>query len=287
MALIYRLSNLRAITPTSPFNLVLSFDSSVGSAPAAFTTACLGVANLFMTLIRTPATVTIQVGYGEAGGNTLGGGVLGETVNTLINTYTYTQVRNAYLAKVSGPDMTTAANQLPATDPTGGGQMLLLSSQWKALGLATHNGPDAACGFATSGFDYGGGPSISGFDFCGVVAHEFSEVLGRQTNCGANFLGSPGYFLLDLFRYSSAGTRNLGAASTAGYFSMDGGTTDLRDFNTGAGDSGDWSGAQGSDSANASASSNVTAPFSNPDQQNIAVCGWQTNGPISWNTSGL
>ena len=48
------------------------------------------------------------------------------------------------------------------------------------------------------------------------------------------------YSALDLFRYSSPGARQLTAGNTA-YFSLDGGNTDLNNFNTLSGeDTGDW-----------------------------------------------
>jgi hypothetical protein len=272
--------------PVSPFKLNLSFDSSVNSAPAGFKPACLGVANLFQQLIRTNATVTIDVGFGEVDGQGVGGA--GESVYFLYN-LTYSQLRTAYLAVASGPDMTAAAAQLPAMDPTGGTTFWITQACAKALNLVAGASLDGFVGFSSSAnaFDYGGGPAITGWDFCGTFAHEIAEVMGRYLLCDANTGGSPSYNLLDMFRYSASGTRNLGAGNTAGYFSINGGVTNINSFNTGGGDPGDWSGVNGADAFTASVSSNVTQPMSAGDQRVMAACGWQTNGPITWNTGGI
>lgn len=274
------------VSSVSPFKINLSFDSSVNSAPAGFKPACLGVVSLFQQLIWNNLTITINVGFGEVNGQAVAGA--GASLY-FIDQLTYPQVRTAYLASAVGPDMTSAAAQLPVTDPTGGTAFWLSQACLKALGILGGASLDGYVGFNSGAgfFDYGGGPSISNVDFCGTFAHEIAEVMGRYLLCDTNTGGSPSYNLYDLFRYSSAGVRNLGAGSTAGYFSIDGGLTNLQTFNTGGGDPGDWSGGLGSDSFNANASSNVTQPVSTADQKVMAACGWQTHGPITWNTSGI
>src|SRR4029077_19821125 len=72
----------------------------------------------------------------------------------------------------------------------------------------------------------------------GVIEHEFSEVMGRTS-----FLDTRGeYGILDLYRYASPGVRQTGTGDPA-YFSIDGGFTNLDNFNDprlAAGDLGDW-----------------------------------------------
>jgi hypothetical protein len=82
-------------------------------------------------------------------------------------------------------------------------------------------------------------------DFYAVVAHEISEVMGRQMLDGANFAGGTSYEPLDLFHYSAAGVHDF-SATIAGYFSPNGGTTNVGNFNTNpGGDFGDWAASVG------------------------------------------
>ena len=88
-----------------------------------------------------------------------------------------------------------------------------------------------------------GWPRIK-YDFFGTVAHEFSEIMGRQVLDGD---GSTFYEPLDLFHYSAPGVRDF-SGTTAGYASINGGQTNLDSFNTNPnGDFGDWAGSAGHD----------------------------------------
>jgi hypothetical protein len=82
--------------------------------------------------------------------------------------------------------------------------------------------------------------------------------MGRIALLGTPLGGlSRTYSALDLFRYSSPRGRQLAAVNTA-YFSLDGGNSDLNNFNTLSGeDAGDWASSGGNDAYNASASSGV------------------------------
>ena len=91
----------------------------------------------------------------------------------------------------------------------------------------------------------GGSVPVSQYDFFGVVAHEFSEIMGRQMMDGEDFAGAPGYTALDLFHYSAPGIPDF-SGTTPGYFSPNGGFTNLGNFNTDHyGDFGDWAGNVG------------------------------------------
>jgi len=84
-----------------------------------------------------------------------------------------------------------------------------------------------------------------------TVEHEIDEVLGLGS--ALNSTTTPAMPLTeDLFRWHSAGTRSYaadasttnpcGASTPAAFFSIDGGTTDVDDFNNcnNGGDYGDW-----------------------------------------------
>src|SRR5215472_7951341 len=91
---------------------------------------------------------------------------------------------------------------------------------------------------------------------------------------GENFAGGTSYEPLDLFHYSAAGVRDF-SGTTAGYFSPDGGTTNLGNFNTNPnGDFGDWAASVGNDSFLAFSSSGVVNPITANDLAEMNVLGW-------------
>ena len=91
---------------------------------------------------------------------------------------------------------------------------------------------------------------------------------------GENFAGGTSYEPLDLFHYSAAGVRDF-SGTTAGYFSPDGGTTNLGNFNTNPnGDFGDWAASVGNNSFLAFSSSGVVNPITANDLTEMNVLGW-------------
>jgi len=82
----------------------VTYDSSVSSAPASFTSTVNAVVQYFETEFVSPITINIDVGYGEVGGQSLGSGALGESI-TYLSSYSYSQIRSALsaeLARVEG-----------------------------------------------------------------------------------------------------------------------------------------------------------------------------------------
>ena len=115
------------------------------------------------------------------------------------------------------------------------------------------------------------------YDFEGTVAHEISEVLGRI------FLSSKSYSAYDFFHYSSKGVHDF-AANGGGYFSIDGGKTDLANFNTAhGGDGADWAasgagnivGGSTYDAFNAFGTPGQIAPVSYTDLAVLQALGYQ------------
>ncbi|HTS16202.1 MAG TPA: NF038122 family metalloprotease [Verrucomicrobiae bacterium] len=128
-------------------------------------------------------------------------------------------------------------------------------------------------------------------DFESTVEHEVNEVLGIggagsaiATNAGA-LTGGVGP--MDLYRYSAAGTRSFTASTNAiSYFSINGGTNKLVNFNQGFGgesDYGDWgdgvSPADGKGNSPALVQDAFGTPGSSPDDgvyelTALDVVGW-------------
>jgi hypothetical protein len=130
-------------------------------------------------------------------------------------------------------------------------------AQEKALGLLDPNnsGSDGTATFddAPNLFDYNDADGVAAneYDFFGVVAHEFSEIMGRTMRVGQTVGSGPtaspnSYSLFDLYHYSANGVRVL--TNSPGYFSLDGGKTNLQTLHSGNGDVGDWADAVPDDS---------------------------------------
>src|SRR5262249_11422777 len=150
-------------------------------------------------------------------------GALGES-QTFFNQYSYAQVKNALTVNAKSPDQVAAANSLSATDPTPGsvGNWWVSTAEAKALGLmGASSAVDGFVGFASSfPFDYDNtnGVAAGTYDFFGVVAHEFTEVMGRSLFVGTDGIGSNAFTPYDLFHYSSPTVHDF-SGTTPGYAS--------------------------------------------------------------------
>src|SRR5262249_44239952 len=250
----------------------VTYDSSVSSAPAGFTTTVNAVVQYFQSQFTDPITINISVGYGEVGGQALGSGALGESL-TYLNTYSYSQLLGALTADATTATHQTAVASLPASNPAGGANYLVPTAEAKALGLmGASTSLDGSIGFSSIPgiFDYNNADGVSAgqYDFYGVVAHELSEVMGRL------ILGGSSFTPFSLFDYSAAGVRDMSGAQP-GYFSINGGQTNLDSFNSVAGgDLGDWASSAGNDSFLAFAKSGVVLPVSQADLTALDAIGW-------------
>ena len=257
----------------------ITYDSSVSSAPAGFTTAITDVVNYYKSVFHDPITININVGWGEVAGQSLASGALGAS-ETNLGVFSYSQVKAALAADAKSADDGTAVASLPASDPTSGGSFVLATAEAKALGLGAGATVDGYVGFSSSvnyTFDPNNRAVSGAYDFIGVAEHEISEVMGRIALLGTPLGGlSHTYSALDLFRYSSPGVRQLTAGKTA-YFSLDGGNTDLNNFNTLSGeDTGDWASGGGNDAYNAFARSGVAELVSANDLRVMDAIGWDS-----------
>jgi hypothetical protein len=268
----------------SPFVINITWDASVSSAPAGFTTAVTKAVQFLESQFCNPVTLNIAVGYGECGGNALDGGALGQN-RTYLN-----QVGYSTLVSALKSNATTAADQsavatLPSSNPTSG-TFWATTAEQKALGLMSPAGTalDGYIGLSSSypfTYDNSSGVAAGTYDFYGTVVHEITEVMGRMVRDGATTGGSSGYFPLDPYHYSSAGVRNF-SFSTPGYLSANGGVTDSGDLNTaGGGDPGDWASSMGNDAFDAYANSGVVNAVSADDLLSMNLAGWEPAGSVA------
>jgi hypothetical protein len=250
----------------------VTFDSSVGSAPAGFIATVDAVVQFYETQFTDPITVNIDVGYGEVDGQALSPGALGESI-TFLNSFSFSQLRSALAADATTAADQTAVASLPGSNPAGTANFWVATAEAKALGLAgASSSLDGFVGFSSvpNIFDYNNADGVTAgqYDFFGVVAHEISEVMGRLVLGGSSF--SP----LSLFDYSAAGVRDM-AGAQPGYFSINGGTTNLDSFNSNSGgDLGDWASSAGNDAFLAFAKPGVVLPVTPADLTLLDAIGW-------------
>lgn len=219
----------------------LLWDPSVAHAPTEFKSAVTDAAtHLTTTFSGKDEVIDLNVGWGEVAGSPLQANALAESSS------------NGYLtnfatvdAAVHAPDATND----PTTD-----QFFVTSAEAKALGLtsASSSSVDGSIGFSSLShtgyswdYDTAATPiTANQFDLQAIVQHEMGEVMGRIGMEGQTINGSATYTPLDLFNFSGPHTLELSAGG--GYFSNDGGQSELGIFNDATlygGDIADWASA--------------------------------------------
>jgi len=264
----------------------------VNAAPAGFKTAVQAAVQYFDTTFTNDITVNISFGWGEVGGQAMDSGAVGESLANYGSGFTYTQVRNALtIADLGSALASQGVAALPTVDPTHGAQFVITYAEEKALGLypAHSPGPDGFVGLSsttTFTFDPNNRAVAGAYDAIGALEHEISEVLGRSVfssqPSGSRVLDDP----LDLFRFSAPGVHTF--QEGPGYFSLDGGVTNLKAFNDGTdgGDGGDWATSSQIDSFDAFGHRGVLQPISLVDVETMEALGY-TVSPTSPAANGL
>jgi hypothetical protein len=211
--------------------------------------ACTYAANQFTSRYSDPININIKITA------TPGTSDFGSSSAFFTPVDTYNNLRAAFAGdSKTADDATTvgAGGSLPSgADPiTTPHQYNVTRAQAKALGLR----PDDMQNDGT--FNFGGGHpwtydpnnrNVAGkYDFIGVVMHEYSEIMGRNSIMGDPQFdpGTPNYAAFDLFHYTGAGARGLNNGAGR-FFSFNNGTSLLIAFNNGAangGDLQDWAG---------------------------------------------
>ena len=245
-------------SPSSALTIVPTFDSSLLSDAnsASMLTDLAVVIQTYQQLFTDPITINIdfQTKAGPVCSAVTCGNFLGASLATRYSgVNNYTQFKNALIADAKTPNDTAATANLPGSNSA---PVEFASANGRAIGLNTP-GALKANGTGGGGFDgivilntnqpFGytrtnNGTTVSGYDFIRVAEHEIDEVLGLGSalnGCGA----AVGCIMPeDLFRYLSPGNLSFTTSGSASsYFSINGGFTNLANFNqNGGGDYGDW-----------------------------------------------
>ena len=265
------------------------YDASVANAPAGFTKAVANVVAFYESHFHNPVTITIDVGYGEIDGQSLEPFALGESEANM-TPVSYAQLQSALVNNATAIGETAAAASLLDTSPVNG-EYWIPTAEAQALGLVSSDSVtlDGYAGFTNvaglsdySATNTSGAVPNNEYDMFGAIAHEFSEIMGRQMLDGAEFAGAAGYTALDLFHYSAPGIPDF-SGTMAGYFSPDGGSTNLGNFNTNQnGDFGDWASSAGNNSYLAFSDPGVLNSVTASDLTVMNLLGWDsTPAPAS------
>ncbi len=310
---------------------------------AAFKNAINYVVNLYDALFTNNTTFTIDIGWGEDGqqttalpsgsatGNAIAAGGVATNLPLLwptgVGPLPYSTIVSVLKGNEGGQQAAIEANAynaLPANDPLptvaptplniAGSDFYVTWELAQTLGLATFTGAGDAVGFGTTpnfgSWYFGTGtPAAGQTDFIAAAEHEISEGMGRLSFAGS-FSGQES--ILDLFRYSSSGARDLtpvssGTGNTA-YFSIDGGVTSGGTFNNDVVntlysppanyDLADWAPGSGpgpgGNDAFANGNTGVALPLTLSDLTVMNVLGWNLsfasnvipNGVTGWVPSG-
>jgi len=260
-------------------NLNISFDQSVSSLPSGLVSAVNFVVSYFDSLFTNNVTVNIDLGYGEVDGQAMSSGALGESATYYYTGYSYTQVVNALKTTGLSATQVAAYATLPASSPMNG-TLDIATAEAKALGLTNYTGLDGYIGISNVypfSDAVGQTPASNQYYLIGVLTHEVTEVMGRDSYLDDT---PAAYGVMDLFRYSAAGVRQTGTGSPA-YFSINGGSTDLGDWNTNpSGDFGDWASDMSPDSFLAFSNSGVINGMTTTDLELMNILGWNNTGPL-------
>ncbi|WP_271672018.1 NF038122 family metalloprotease [Bradyrhizobium sp. CCBAU 51627] len=206
----------------------MSYEASANSAPAYFFSDLNAAAQILDAVLPAPITVNIEVGYGEIfengadvalpSGFSEGGPAWGQYLS-------YSSVRSLLVSNATAPYAIAAANSLPINNPTNQSGVLLSNTQEKLFGMLPSNDT------ATDGYV---GFGVGWSSYLGVALHEITHAMGRAGN-SSNTADT----ILNLYKFSSPGV--LDFTTAAGYFSIDGGNTNLQNFDSTGVDPWDWS----------------------------------------------
>ena len=219
----------------------LLWDTSVNQAPAGFKTVVQDAANVFDAQIQNNISVSINVGWNENEGASIPAGALATGSPDYGVSCTYSQLTSALIQQAVANSTPGIVANFPASDPTQGGPWQVSSAQAGVFNFQGVNpsNTDGGIGFSNTTWALGIDPQSIGsnqYDLFGTALHEISHALGRINDAAYNL-----YSPINLYTYASPGNLQLGSTAPA-YFSVDGGNTNLNNFDMSAGgDPADWS----------------------------------------------
>jgi hypothetical protein len=292
--------------------IIVTYDSSAASAPAAFKTDVQIAVNFLEAAFTNNVTLNINVGWGEVDGSALTT-ALGESFFAQAPNYPYSQIVNALSAQAAlpnaSPDLVAGVQTLTGlADPTNGGNFDIGRGEAKALGLlpADNTHIDGWVGISRTAdwsFSPTATPGANQYYIVGTIEHEMTEVMGRVANEGnvGEHAVPDAWGVPDLFRFSAPGVRQLasGVLHSTGYFAIDNGNTVLGTWNnfTSTGDLADWNtngnefggggpGPSGNDSFNDYSNTGVLNQVTNTDLTLMHELGWEASQPLNFVING-
>jgi hypothetical protein len=221
------------IDPT--FDSSITSSSNAGAIESAINSAINTIDGLYSNVVTVPVLFTYEPGpVGNLESNTdVFYHVSYSTYVNLLQADAAAHPQNTVLA-------TALANLMFGNNASGSAVMSITGNQLDMLTGTTSYPANSHVNInSNQPFGFSQPVSSSVYDAVGGIEHELDEVLGgggggsTLNNCMTN----PGFFCgtygpLDLYRYSAVSTPSFTTSSTASsYFSIDGGLTNIVDFN--------------------------------------------------------
>ena len=247
-----RYSNVRTATTAAPNGLIINatFDSSIiGNPNAAAIEAMINRAiGIYESLFNDPITIQILFRYSTTApdGTPLPAGLIAQS-----NYVVYNVPWSNFISALRQDATTSNDNSANASLPPNALSTSVVpsSANGRATGLDTPPAmfPDGHTGnggpydgivtlSSAQPFQFTRPPNSGSWDAQSATEHEIDEIIGL----GSHLNGGGDLRPQDLLSWSSAGIRNTTSSGTR-YFSIDGGVTDIVDFNQNSGgDFGDW-----------------------------------------------
>ncbi len=244
----------------------LVWDASSTTATAAFRSAVQQAANDLSLLIQNNITANIQVGIDSINGQPMGGAYAEGGPQSVLDSYAQLVTQLSHTDTLNG--LPTLSSYYPTTDPSGG-NLTISNALAKAFGMLAANasGIDGITGFSSQ-------VMLSSYaDMVDTALHELAHALGRIN--GSSVGSGNWYTPLSLYTYAAPGVLWNPQSATPGYFSTNGGSTNLGVFSTT--DYGDFANLQDPFGNYA----NPTATLTPLDQTVLMALGFTLAAPVS------
>jgi len=229
------ISRVSALVIDPTFDSSITSSSNAVAIEGAINSAINTIDRLYSNVVTVPVLFTYEPGAaGNLESNT------DDFYHVSYSTYVSLLQADAAAHPQNTVLATALANLVFGNDASGSAMMSITGNQLDMLTGTTSYPANSHVNInSDQPFGFSQPVSSSVYDAIGGIEHELDEVLGgggggsTLNNCMTNpafFCGT--YGPLDLYRYSAAGTPSFTTSSTASsYFSIDGGVSDIVDFN--------------------------------------------------------